>query len=144
MSVNKVILIGRLGADPEKLVTGTGRTVARFTLATSEQWKDQAGQKQEKTEWHKIVVWGPLAERCSEHLGKGRQVYIEGRLQTRQWEDKEGAKRYTTEVVAQRVQYLSPRTDGQGRGNTYEAAESNSVNETPAFDMDAGPDDVPF
>lgn len=144
MSVNKVILVGRLGADPEKLVTGTGRTVTRFNVATSEQWKDQAGQKQEKTEWHKIVVWGPQAERCAEHLAKGRQVYVEGRLQTRQWEGKDGNKRYTTEVVAQRVQYLSPRGDGQGQATSYEANEPQTNNETPAFDMDAGPDDVPF
>jgi single-strand DNA-binding protein len=141
MSVNKVILVGRLGADPEKLVTGSGKTVTKFNVATSESWRDGGGQKQEKTEWHKIIVWGAQAETCAQYLGKGRQVYLEGRLQTRQWDDKEGNKRYTTEVVAQRVQFLGSKSDGAKSTDFAAPADTNA---TPSFDMDAGPDDVPF
>ncbi|HPW46005.1 MAG TPA: single-stranded DNA-binding protein [bacterium] len=143
MSVNKVILVGRLGTDPEKLVTGSGRSVAKFNLATSETWKDKSGQKQEKTEWHRIVVWGAQAENCAQYLSKGRQVYIEGKLQTRQWDDKEGKKRYTTEVVAQSVQFLGSKGDSSGRSVEFTSPPANS-DEAPAFDIDAGPDDIPF
>lgn len=104
--VNKVILVGRLGNDPEIRYTQQGVAVTNFNIATSENWVDKGGQKQERTEWHRIVVWGKIAEVCSQYLAKGRQVFIEGRLQTRQWEDKEGSKRYTTEVVASTVQFL--------------------------------------
>ncbi len=143
MSVNKVILVGRLGTDPEKLVTGSGKSVAKFNLATSETWKDKSGQKQEKTEWHRIVVWGAQAENCAQYLSKGRQVYIEGRLQTRQWDDKEGKKRYTTEVVAQSVQFLGSKGDSPGRSVEFTSPSTGS-DEAPAFDIDAGPDDIPF
>jgi single-strand DNA-binding protein len=143
MSVNKVILVGRLGADPEKAVTGSGKNVTKFNLATGETWKDKNGQKQERTEWHRIVVWGPQADSCASYLSKGRQVYIEGRIQTRQWDDKEGNKRYTTEVVAQNVQFLGSKNDGGARTTTDFA--SADVNATPSsFEMDTGPDDVPF
>jgi single-strand DNA-binding protein len=98
--VNKVILVGNLGKDPEVRYTPGGQAVANFTIATNENWTDKQGQKQERTEWHRIVVWGKPAELCGEYLSKGRQVYIEGRLQTREWTNKEGAKQYTTEVVA--------------------------------------------
>src|SRR4029079_7087635 len=101
--VNKVILVGNLGKDPEVRYTPGGQAVANFTIATNENWTDKQGQKQERTEWHKIVVWGKAAELCGEYLSKGRQVYIEGRLQTREWTNKEGAKQYTTEVVANPV-----------------------------------------
>jgi single-strand DNA-binding protein len=112
--VNKVILIGNLGKDPEVRFTPGGQAVANFSLATNESWvKD--GQKQERTEWHRIVVWGKVAELCGEYLKKGRQAYIEGRLQTREWTDKENKKQYTTEVVAQTVQFLGSR-DGAGAG----------------------------
>jgi single-strand DNA-binding protein len=104
--INKVILVGRLGADPEIRYTQQGTAVTNFNIATSENWTDKQGQKQERTEWHRSVVWGKLAELCSQYLQKGRQVYIEGRLQTRQWDDKDGNKRYTTEVIAQTVQFL--------------------------------------
>lgn len=114
-SVNKVILIGNLGADPEKRVTGGGQTVVNFNIATTERWTDKTGQKQEKTEWHRIVVWGPQGDNCAQYLAKGRQVYIEGRLQTRQWDDRDGNKRYTTEVVAQRVQFLGGPSSGERR-----------------------------
>jgi single-strand DNA-binding protein len=106
MSVNKVILIGGLGRDPESRYTPSGTAVATLSLATKEEWKGKDGQKQESTEWHRVVAWGRLGEICGEYLHKGSQVYIEGRLQTKAWEDKEGNKRYTTEVVAQRMQML--------------------------------------
>lgn len=123
--INKVILIGNLGRDPEVRFTPSGQAVANFSIATSESWTDKSsGQKQEKTEWHRIVVWGKLAELCGEYLKKGRQCYVEGRLQTREWTDKEGKKNYTTEVVANTVQFLGgagggaggPRGDGGGGG----------------------------
>lgn len=104
--VNKVILVGRLGNDPEIRYTQQGVAVTNFNIATSENWVDKAGAKQERTEWHRIVVWGKMAETCSQYLAKGRQVFVEGRLQTRQWEDKDGGKRYTTEIVAATVQFL--------------------------------------
>ena len=103
--INKVILIGRLGADPEVRYTANGGAVANFNLATNESWTDKAGQKQEKTEWHRIVVWGKLGELCGQYLTKGRQAFVEGRLQTREWNDKDNAKRYTTEIVAQNIQF---------------------------------------
>src|SRR5713226_3738935 len=111
--VNKVILIGNLGKDPEVRYTPGGQAVANFTIATNEAWTDKQGQKQERTEWHRIVVWGKTAENCGEYLSKGRQVYIEGRLQTREWTNKEGAKQYTTEVVANQVLFLQGGERGQ-------------------------------
>ncbi len=106
MSVNKVILVGRLGQNPEVRYTPSGAAVANFSVATNESWTDKSGQKQEKTEWHRIVVWGKLAELCNQYLTKGRQVYVEGRMQTRQWQDKDNQTKYTTEVQAQTVQFL--------------------------------------
>lgn len=106
MSVNKVILIGRLGQNPEIRFTPSGAAVANFSVATNETWLDKAGQKQERTEWHRVVVWGKLAELCGQYLSKGRQAYVEGRMQTRQWQDKDGQTKYTTEVQAQTVQFL--------------------------------------
>lgn len=141
-SVNKVILIGNLGADPEVRVTGGGQKVANFNIATTERWTDKGGQKQEKTEWHRIVVWGPQADSCSQYLTKGRQVYIEGRLQTRQWDDKEGNKRYTTEVIAQRVQFLGNRP---GERSSGDAAPTFDTDQTPSQDLGmGGGSDVPF
>src|SRR5215813_6431207 len=107
--VNKVILVGNLGADPEVRFTPSGQAVANFRIATSESWTDKSGQKQDRTEWHRIVVWGKLGELCGEYLAKGRQCYVEGRLQTREWTDKEGKKNYTTEVVASNVVFLGGR-----------------------------------
>jgi len=115
MSVNKVILVGRLGQTPEVRYTPSGAAVGNFSIATNESWQDKTGQKQERTEWHKIVVWGKTAENCSQFLAKGRQVYVEGRLQTRQWQDKDGQTKYTTEVVAQTVQFLGGNA-GAGTG----------------------------
>ncbi|HVV81617.1 MAG TPA: single-stranded DNA-binding protein [Kofleriaceae bacterium] len=114
--VNKVILIGHLGGDPELKYTPSGAAVCEFRLATSESWKDKNGQRQERTEWHRIVVWGKIAEICGKYLAKGRQVYLEGRIQTRSWDDKEGQKRYMTEIVATDVQFLGSGRDGAGGG----------------------------
>ena len=111
--VNKVILIGNLGKDPEIRYTQNGTAVANFTLATTDQWTKD-GDTQERTEWHNIVAWARLAEICNQYLQKGRQVYIEGRIQTRKWEDRDGNTRYTTEVVAQNMQMLGSRGDGGG------------------------------
>ena len=111
--INKVILIGNLGQDPEVRYTTSGQAVASFSIATTESWKDKAGVKQEQTEWHKIVAWAKLAELCGEYLKKGRQVYVEGRLRSRSWEGKDGNKRYTTEVIANTIQFLG---SAQGRG----------------------------
>ena len=112
-SVNKVILIGNLGKDPEIRTTPQGTTLARFSLATTTAWKDASGAKQERTEWHRIVAWGKLADVCGQYLKKGRQVYVEGRITTRQYEAKDGSgKRYSTEIVAQTVQFLGGRAGG--------------------------------
>lgn len=116
MSVNKVILIGRLGSNPEIRYTPSGAAVANFNIATNESWNDKNGQKQERTEWHRVVVWGKLAQLCGEYLTKGRQVYLEGRLQTRQWQDKEGQTKYTTEVIANTVQFLGGPGERAGAG----------------------------
>ena len=113
-SLNKVILIGNLGRDPGLRYTASGQPVATFTLATNEAWTNRNGEREERTEWHRIVAWGKLAERCSEYLAKGRQVYVEGRLQTREWEDKEGGKRRTTEINAQQLLMLGRREGGPG------------------------------
>jgi single-strand DNA-binding protein len=143
--VNKVILVGRLGKDPElKTITG-GNNVCQFPLATSENWTDKQGQKQERTEWHRVVVWGKLAELCGKYLAKGRQAYIEGRLQTRSWEDPQGQKRYSTEIVANTVQFLGGNTSpnaGQiqsnGGGGDFAPQEFGPE---PAFDTS---DEIPF
>ena len=113
--VNKVILIGNLGSDPELRYTGSGTAVCNFSLATSESYKDRDGNQVENTEWHRVVAWARLAEICGEYLKKGRQVYIEGQLQTRQWEDKDGNTKYTTEIKAREMQMLGGR-DGGGDG----------------------------
>lgn len=115
--VNKVILIGNIGADPELRYTPGGAAVTNFNLATNETWTDNSGERQERTEWHRIVVWGRLAEICNQYLRKGSKVYIEGRLQTQSWEQ-DGVKRYTTEVVARDMQMLDSRNDMGGDMNT--------------------------
>lgn len=115
MNLNRAMIIGNLTRDPEVRTTATGQTVANFGVATNHVWKDQSGQKQEKVEFHNIVVWGKLAEICGQYLGKGRKVYVEGRLQTREWEDKEGGKRKTTEIVAENMIMLD-RGNGAGAG----------------------------
>ena len=121
-SVNKVILIGNLGRDPELRYTKDGKAVANFTVATNDRWRDREGNSQERTEWHRIVVWDKQAENCAQYLQKGRSVYIEGRLQTREWEDKEGQKRQTTEIVAQQVTFLGSRDAGSRSASASAAA----------------------
>jgi len=142
-SLNKVTLIGNLGADPEVRFTGSGKQVANLRIATTEKWSTG-----EQTEWHRVVVFGKQAETCKEYLSKGRQVYIEGRLQTRQWDDRDGNKRYTTEIVAQRVLFLGSRPGaGAGTGTTKTTETTQDFAPTPADDNNPGfavDDDIPF
>jgi single-strand DNA-binding protein len=139
MSLNRVLLIGNLGRDPEVRFTPSGRAVARFPLATSEVWTDQEGQRQERTEWHNVVVWGKQAESCGQYLAKGRQVFVEGSIRTRQYDDKDGNKRYITEVIAQRVQFLG----GGSRGAEVARGASGTPDEA-AAPVAAEEDDIPF
>ena len=144
MSLNKVMLIGNLGKDPELRFTPSGRAVAKFSLATSEQWTTPEGQRQDRTEWHNIVVWGKQAETCGQYLSKGRQVFIEGSIRSRQYDDKEGQKRWITEVVAQRVQFLGGgRGDGAGRGAPGGGGGSGGGDEAAPAPMPED-DDIPF
>ncbi len=137
-SVNKVILIGNLGRDPEVRYTQGGSPVANFTMATTERWSDPSGEKKERTEWHRVVVWGKQAEIVGEYLRKGRPVYVEGSLQTREWTDRDGNKRYTTEVRAQRIQLLGRPDDRQA---VAAAAPAEELAEPSA---PFGEDDIPF
>jgi single-strand DNA-binding protein len=114
--INKVILIGNLGADPEMRYTQSGTAVATLSVATSRRWKDKDGNQQDETEWHRVIVWAQSAEFCSNYLSKGSKVYIEGRLQTRKWQDQNGNDKYTTEIIANIVQNLTPR-GGESSGN---------------------------
>ena len=143
-SVNKVILVGNLGRDAELRYTAGGAAVSTLNLATTEVWNDKQGQKQEKTEWHRIVLWGKQAESLQEYLVKGKQIYVEGRLQTRQWDDKDGNKRYTTEIKADRITLLGGgggRSGGMDRGGgaTQAPGASNDPPMEPITD-----DDIPF
>jgi len=125
-SVNKVILIGNLGRDPETRYTTGGDAVTTLNIATSEQWKDKSGEKQERTEWHRVVLFARLAEIAGEYLKKGRSVYIEGRLQTRKYTDKDGVEKYSTEIVADRMQLLGGREGGGASGGEVEFAGATS------------------
>jgi len=136
--VNKVILVGNLGADPEVRYSSTGTAVANFRIATSENWTNKEGGKETRTEWHRIVAFGKLAEICAEYLNKGKQVYVEGRLQSRSWEDKEGNKRWTTEVVANNMVMLGGVGD-QAKGMGDEPPE-----EPPESEPTQQDDDIPF
>lgn len=140
--INKVILIGNLGADPEIRYTQSGTPVVNFRVATTERWKDQSGQQQEQTEWHSIVAWRRLAEICGEYLSKGSRVYIEGKLQTRKWQDQNGNDRYTTEIVANEMKMLSPR--GSGTGTDNYGADGGGYNNFPQEPPPSTGDDVPF
>jgi len=148
MSLNKVMVIGRLGKDPELRYTPGGASVCNFSVATSESWTDKSGQKQEKTEWHRIVVWGKLAELCNQYLAKGRQCFVEGKLQTRSWDDQQGNKKYTTEVMANTVQFL-----GGAQTNAGGPSAHNDMNQAPPAgndyqnvetDSNFASDDIPF
>ena len=140
--INKVILVGRLGNDPEVRYTQDGSAVASFSLATSDEWKDkETGDKKERTEWHRIVAWRKLGEICGEYLSKGRQVYVEGKLQTRSWE-KDGVTRYTTEIVASDVQFLGGRESGNASPqNQYGNREAGVTGPSGSGPQD---DDIPF
>jgi single-strand DNA-binding protein len=165
MSVNKVILVGRLGQNPEVRYTPAGAAVANFSVATNESWLDKSGQKQERTEWHKVVVWGKIAETCGQYLAKGRQVYLEGKLQTRQWQDKDGQTKYTTEVQAQTVQFLGGQAGAPSPGGERSPREMSSPDpmaggmagmgqhgggshsgygQTPSMEPSFTEDDIPF
>ena len=148
-TVNKVIIVGNMGRDAEVRYTPGGAAVATLSLATTDVWNDKAGQRQEKTEWHRVVVWGKQAETLAEYLTKGRQIYVEGRLQTRQWDDKDGNKRYTTEIRSDRIVLLGGRGgagEGGGGGGDY-----GSPRPTSSYGGGAAPgppelteDDIPF
>jgi len=157
-SVNKVILVGNLGRDPEMRFMPNGEAVCNFSIATTDSWKDKSGQKQERTEWHNIVIYRKLAEIAGEYLKKGRPVYIEGRLQTRKWQTKEGQDRYTTEIIADQMQMLGGR-EGGGASSSYDSMDedqsrpqetSRPAQPAPAQqpasggDFDAFEDDIPF
>lgn len=150
-SVNKVLLIGNLGRDAELRYTPGGAAVSTLNLATTEVWNDKQGQRQEKTEWHRIVVWGKQAESLQEYLTKGKQIYVEGRLQTRQWDDKDGNKKYTTEIKADRVTLLGGGSRDGGGGSRRR--EESSAGDEPQRQRQSEPeppmepitdDDIPF
>ncbi len=145
-SVNKVILVGNLGRDAELRYTPGGAAVATLNLATTEVWNDKSGQRQEKTEWHRVVVWGKQAESLQEYLTKGKQIYVEGRLQTRQWDDKDGNKRYTTEIKADRITLLGGGGGGGRSGGGMDRGSSQagpSGHDEPPMEPITD-DDIPF
>jgi len=150
MSVNKVILVGRLGRDPETRYTGSGQAVCNFSMATDETYKDRSGERQKRTEWHKIVVWGKQAEIAQQYLKKGSLLYLEGRIQSREWNDKEGQKRTSFEIVASNFRMLGSRSDAAAAGARAGAGATDSDAEAPAAvsDEHAGPEvtdeDIPF
>ncbi len=134
MSLNKVMIIGHLGSDPELRQTTSGHSVTRFNIATNEYWKSKTGEQNEKTEWHRIVAWGRLGEVCHQHLSKGRQVYIEGRLQTRSWEDNQNIKKYSTEIIASTVQFLGANEQKSMPNTTTNAPSYEDKSFEPSFD----------
>lgn len=146
MSVNKVILVGNLGKDPELRYTPSGTAVCTFSLATSDRFKNKQGEQQDRTEWHNIVTWSGLAEICGKYLAKGKQVYIEGRIQSRSYDDRDGNKRYITEIVASEMQMLSRAGEqgAVGSGGSRPSSQHNEPSggpEEPPFNPD---DDIPF
>jgi single-strand DNA-binding protein len=143
MGINKVILIGNLGANPELRYTAGQQAVANLRLATTERWTDKNGQKQEATEWHRVVVWGKQAEIVGQYLTKGRQVYIEGSIRTRQWQDQQGQKRFTTEIVARNVQMLGSREGGRPGDEAGATVPPHEDSATEDFGG-APDDDIPF
>ncbi len=149
MSVNKVILVGRLGRDPESRFTGSGQAVCNFSLATDRSYKDRNGQTQKQTEWHKIVAWGKLAEICQKYLKKGSQIFIEGRIQSRQWEDQQGQKRTAFEIVANEMRMLGSRGDGGGATPAPHSGDEAEAPAVPAAEdaggaPEVGDEDIPF
>jgi single-strand DNA-binding protein len=143
-SVNKVILVGNLGRDAELRYTPGGAAVATINMATTEVWNDKSGQRQEKTEWHRVILWGKTAESLTEYLTKGKQIYVEGKLQTRQWDDKDGNKRYTTEIKGDRVVLLGGGGGG-GRGASADrGGDMGSHAPAPDISEPLTDDDIPF
>ncbi len=147
-SVNKVILIGRLGKDPELSYLPSGQSVAKFTMATNRSYKDKSGEWKEETDWHNIVAWGKTGETCAQYLKKGGQAYVEGRIQSRNWEDREGKKRTTTEIIAENVVLLGSKGDGMGEGSGGRPMGASRPAQAPQEDDFAQPeitdDDIPF
>ena len=145
-SLNKVMLIGNLGKDPEVRYTTSGTAVASFSVATSEKYKNKSGEWEEKTEWHNVTLWARLAEIAGEYLSKGKTVYIEGRLQTRKWQDRDGKDRYTTEIVGEKMQMLSAKGEGGGRGGGARTGDDTGHGGTPAYEEPVfnPDDDIPF
>jgi single-strand DNA-binding protein len=143
-SVNKVILVGNVGRDPELRYTQGGQPVASFSIATNERFKDKEGNWKDRTEWHRIVAWARLAEICGEYLRKGSQVYVEGRIQTRDWEDKEGNKRQTTEVVALSMQMLGRRGGEAGGPSLGEESQAPRGGDDPLGPSSGADDEIPF
>ena len=146
-SVNKVILVGNVGRDPELRYTQSGQAVANFSLATTERFQNRSGEREERTEWHRIVAWGRTAELCAQYLSKGRSAYIEGGLRTREWEDRDGQKRRTTEVHVNNVQFLgSPRGESGGARGESGPPRSSGASDAPPQEPGpgAGEDEIPF
>ena len=142
--VNKVILVGRLGKNPETRTLDNGAKVCTFSIATSEVYKDRDGQRQEKTEWHNIVLWRNLADIAESYLAKGREVYVEGKLQTRSWDDQNGQKRYTTEIVGTNINLIGGRGDEGSHAMASETASTTSGGGSTPFDSSDQQDDLPF
>ncbi|NJC87712.1 MAG: single-stranded DNA-binding protein [Desulfuromonas sp.] len=142
MAINKAILVGNLGKDPELRYTASGQAVATFSLATTEKFKNKGGEQQERTEWHNIVAWGPLAEICGKWLTKGKQIYCEGRIQSRSYDDRDGNKRYITEIVISDMQMLGGRPSEEGGGGARPA--SRSASPSPVREPVAVPEDAPY
>lgn len=143
-SVNKVILIGNLGKDPETRYMQNGDAVTKITIATTDTWKDKNGEKQEKTEWHNVVFYRKLAEIAGEYLRKGRPVYIEGRLETRKWTDKQGIERYTTQIIADDMKMLGNRPAGDQQQSSQSTPNTASAGATQSSGFDDMDDDIPF
>jgi single-strand DNA-binding protein len=141
MAINKAILVGNLGKDPELRYTASGQAVATFSLATTEKFKNKGGEQQERTEWHNLVAWGPLAEICGKYLTKGKQIYCEGRIQSRSYDDRDGNKRYITEIVISEMQMLGGRPGDEGGAGARPVRSSASL---PAKDPVSVPDDAPY
>ncbi len=146
MGLNRAMLLGNLGRDPELRHTTSGQSVTTFSIATSERWTDKAGQQQERTEWHRIVVWGKQGEMCAQYLKKGRQVFVEGRIQTREYQNKEGQKQFTTEIIANHVTFVGSRDGGGGgRGDDFGPPPSDyEQGSGGSGGGDLGGDDIPF
>lgn len=143
MAINKAILVGNLGKDPELRYTASGQAVATFSLATTEKFKNKGGEQQERTEWHNLVAWGPLAEICGKYLVKGKQIYVEGRIQSRSYDDRDGNKRYITEIVISDMQMLGGRSGEEAGGGGARPA-SRAASSSPAREPVSVPEDAPF